>query len=318
MARKQTTSTSRRATRNDACCAKCRGHLFELRLLKDEGVGAATCNACGRSYLLLDSADYWFDVIQQGYPRPARCSCKGKLFALRFDYEYRSDGDVREATVLTTCASCGQTRRAMHIEVDYTDTDRLIERPLIYCRDPKILYDLQDLSLYVTKADIARIVQYLADRAGCRLTAILREDNRWVVRRLDTADAKRAIRADNYLWLYASPGPVKVADPEITPAKAEDRFWKRADVIRLSSPTIMNWDSGTGLLYYLGFSNEYVHQGRVHAKSVKFRRTTTALVQWLQTQFVSWRSPHSFDNPGEHNRLFGDQFRKSRRSSSKK
>lgn len=134
-----------------AACPKCGGSAFEIRLLKDEGVGAAACQSCSRNYLLLDSGDHWFDVIQSGYPRPTRCSCKGTAFALRFDYEYRDDGDVRTVEVRSTCSSCGKARKQMCVEIDYGGTRSLVRTPLKYCRNPKILYDLQALSLYATR-----------------------------------------------------------------------------------------------------------------------------------------------------------------------
>src|SRR5262245_14469516 len=72
-------------------CPNCGKDRFQLRMLKDEGVAAVRCTVCERYFLLLDSGDYWFDVIQQGYPRLARCTCKAETFRLILDYRLRDD-----------------------------------------------------------------------------------------------------------------------------------------------------------------------------------------------------------------------------------
>jgi hypothetical protein len=40
---------------------------FQLRVLKEEGVGLLTTRS-QRSYLILDSLDFWYDLIQTAYP----------------------------------------------------------------------------------------------------------------------------------------------------------------------------------------------------------------------------------------------------------
>src|SRR4051812_32331218 len=129
------------ATTADIRCPDCQGEEFELRLLKDEGVGTAKCLRCARDYLILDSADYWFDVIQQGYPRASRCACKSTSFGLRFEYSYRDGGEVRCIVVCSACSRCGKTKRQMHLEIDYGGTENLVRQPLAFCATPRILYD---------------------------------------------------------------------------------------------------------------------------------------------------------------------------------
>jgi hypothetical protein len=297
-------------TNVDAVCPKCGSREFQLRLLKDEGIGAATCMACSRNYLLLDSADHWFDVIQQGYPRTSRCSCRSESFHLRFEYEYRNDGDIQQIDAWSTCAACGKSRRAMRIEIDYSPTAKLVRRPLTYCRNLKTLYNLHELTLYATKADIIRVVHFLADDQRCELTGWLQEKNQWVQRRLDADGSKRAIMSDRYQMIYAMPVPITIPEEEVETARKEDRFWKRSEVIRIGSHISMVWGSRTGRLYYVHFSNEFVERGRVTPKSAKFQRATGAFVRWLKAEFVTWRGVDCFDNPSEHMRLFGDRFRR--------
>jgi hypothetical protein len=44
-------------------CSACAGVAFEVRALTDEGLANLKCGGCSRDYLLLDSEEYWFDVI---------------------------------------------------------------------------------------------------------------------------------------------------------------------------------------------------------------------------------------------------------------
>ena len=142
-------------------------------MLKDEGVATARCVACGSHFLLLDSGDYWFDVIQTGYPRVTRCSCKGTAFQLQLEYYGRAGGDVELVRVGTRCTACRETQRRMNVEIDYSPTRRLLERPLTRCKNPEIFYDLKELSLYATAADIARVASYLAEQ-GCSFAGMVR------------------------------------------------------------------------------------------------------------------------------------------------
>jgi len=88
-----------------------------------------------------------------------------------------------------------------------------------------------------------------------------------------------------------------------------DAFWKRNEVLRIKSPIRMRIGNQVGLLYYLEFSNEFVVDGQVQPKSERFRRLTAALLDWLPTEFVSWRGKLCFDNPAENVRVFGEKFR---------
>ena len=127
-------------------CLKCEHDEFELRVLRDEAVASARCLNCTADYLLLDSGDYWFDVIQKGYPRLTRCSCKIESFRLRIDYNFRDDGEIDYLVVQSICPACGKSRRQLEIDIKYGGTDHLFKRPLVPCKNPKIFYDLKDIN----------------------------------------------------------------------------------------------------------------------------------------------------------------------------
>jgi hypothetical protein len=169
--------------------------------LRDDAVASARCIKCAADYLLLDSKDYWFDVIQKGYPRLARCSCKNESFRLRIDYNIRDDGDVNYIQVHSICSACAKTRRQLDFEVDYGGTGHLLKKPLVPCKNPKVLYDLKDLNLLLTLPDMLHIVDHLGEQ-GCAFLSNLRQADSWVPVRQKTAQAKATIEKSKYLFIY--------------------------------------------------------------------------------------------------------------------
>lgn len=296
-------------------CPSCGGAEFEIRVLKDEGLAAARCIECNRDYLLLDSEDHWFDVIQNGYPRLSRCTCKATSFRLRCDYFYRPDGDVSSINLWSTCSNCQKVRCQMTVDIDYGDTQNLVIRPLRYCKNPRVLYDLKQISLYVLRSDLARLIHFLAVERKCGFVAWLREQDKWVKHELNAEKVQEVIlsddgplKAERYLRIYAMPSPIAVPDRDVDTIPKEAAFWKRQEVINISPPTHMGWGAEKGLLFYINLSNEYVHEEAVIQKSARFRELTKSLLDWLQVQFVSWRGPLCFDNPAENIRIFGNRF----------
>ncbi len=290
-------------------CPKCKGENFEIRLKKDEGVATAKCAVCATNYLILDSMDYWFDIIQTGYPRICRCACKCTVFNLRIDYYYRDNGDINEVELRSTCVSCQKTKLQFAADINYGGTEHLYDRPLVFCKNPKILYDLKEFNLFVTDEDLARIVDYLGhDRRCAFFCCCILTNNKWT-RRVCTADqVKEIICNDRYLMFWASPHQMTLSDDEVGTAQNEGLFWKRNEVIRFSCPTTMILGANEGSLYYIKFSTQFLDGDQVKSKSMPFKNLTMDLVCWLQKEFVSWRGPNSFDNLNEHIRLFGNKF----------
>jgi Zn ribbon nucleic-acid-binding protein len=316
-------------------CPKCRSAEFELRVLREDGLAAARCVNCAADYLLLDSKDYWFDVIQKGYPRLTRCSCRNESFRLRIDYSFRADGDIDYIEVHSTCSACGKARRQLDFEVDYSGTAHLFKRPLVPCKNPKILYDLKNLSLLVTLPDMGRIVDHLAREAKCGFVSHVRRGDGWKSIRQGASGTKATISRGGYLFIYASPSRIEVPEEQVSTVEKEDAFWKRAEVIRIGTKTHVctyrlgrgapdicycsdpPTDAGyseVGLSFDIDFSNEFVRGEASLSKSEPFQQVTAGLIATLKGEFVSWRGPHCFDNPDVNVRVFGDRFRKKPRS----
>jgi hypothetical protein len=297
-------------------CPSCSSREFEIRALKDEGLASLRCVECHRDYLLLDSGDYWFDVIQGGYPRTKRCRCKSTSFRTRCDYEYWDDGGVRFIEVFATCVACRKVTKVLDTEIDCGDTNSLVTEPLKYCKNPKILYALHLLNLCVSGQDIASVVDFLYEHHHCTFYARLRQNSRWVTFKIDQEEVKQAIFQSAkrstpafYLWIYAAKHDLEIPDAEVESMKSEDVFWKRHELIRISSPTHISLGQGEESLdYYINFSNEYVENEEIIPKSGGFSELTISFMGWLATRFVTWRGPLCFDNPEEHVRQFGERF----------
>jgi hypothetical protein len=162
---------------------------------------------------------------------------------------------------------------------------------------------------------MVRIVRYLANECGCAVLC-WRHERDGLQALSGLAAIEQAVTKDRYSMIYAMPShganrrvrKLGEIESHITTAKSEDSYWKRHEIVRIDSPMQIVWGTKTGRLYELQFANEYVLEEQVRAKSPRFRELTTALVDWLKREFVSWRGPDCFDNPLEHKRLFGDRF----------
>ncbi|MFO1020959.1 MAG: hypothetical protein U0903_09715 [Planctomycetales bacterium] len=296
-------------------CPVCSGEQFEICALKDEGVATLKCLQCNCNFLLLDSKDHWFDVIQNGYPRLTKCGCKAVSFGLKCEYAFREDGDVRFIKVSTTCSACGKTKKLMNFEIDYSPTYHLAKHPLTPCTNPKILYDLQNLDLYCTGSDILEISEFLSSQLDCVLTCWKRDDDDLALSHVDLQELKDHLPQATekrlpYLSLYAMKKSAGLPDVKVNTARREERFWKRNEVIRISSPIHMVFGSQTGLYFQINFSNEFIDGEKITKKTAEFQSLTKCFVDWLKNRFVSWRGVRCFDNPDENRRLFGDRFAK--------
>lgn len=317
-------------------CPKCQQANFEVRFMKDDGIASAKCAKCGSDYLLLDSGDYWFDVIQKGYPRCSRCSCKNTVFELQINYNYRNDGEIDYIEVWTTCSSCNKTKRQMSVEIDYGGTEHLFDQPLVFCKNPKILYDLKDLSFFANESDLARIVEHLHSIERCRFVCCVRAKDRWEVKEMAGSavqellgeQRRTGLGTSPYFYIYAMPKKLKVPRGDLD-LKAEDVFWKRHELIRVRSPSYVDggngaWSSMSSspipgcdiLSFHINFSTEFVKKDEPSSKSKAFAELCARFLKWLQQEFVSWRGPQSFDNPEVHVRIFGDHFQKKARKKS--
>jgi len=137
---------------------------FQVRYFRDENVGII-CTPTDKSYFLLDSADYWYDLIQKKYPATMKCSCKNDRFTLTFDYTPRlGTEDFREISINCSCTVCQKTKRLPSIEIDYSPSAQLFDHPVTFCKQPRIKYKTDSLAGYWSEDELAALAEYLLEK----------------------------------------------------------------------------------------------------------------------------------------------------------
>lgn len=107
-----------------ARCA-CGSNTFSLRADRDEGGAERTCQACGVSHLMCDSAEIWTDAR----PRKWRCVCKRDVGNVAVGVSLREGGDdVRWILVGVRCTSCGVLSSYGDWKVTYSPSLHLLEQ----------------------------------------------------------------------------------------------------------------------------------------------------------------------------------------------
>jgi uncharacterized damage-inducible protein DinB len=139
-------------------CA-CGRSAFRLRIKEDEQVGLVTCEE-GHHSLLLDSGDYWLDVIQDGKPTERKCKCGSKDWHIGLAYDRRDDQSIRGVSVHASCAKCKTARKPTVFEIDYEPTDALVTQPLVPCADPWLKARRVVITGLWTQADLDAVVTY--------------------------------------------------------------------------------------------------------------------------------------------------------------
>lgn len=266
--------------------------LFQIRIIKDEGVGLLTTRE-EKNYLILDSADYWYDLIQDGYPRKKRCSCKNDWFKVQFQYTYREHYDeIREVQVITICSQCGKITSTT-IDIKYSPTEQLLDIPITYCNKPKIKYKYKDLSAFWNKSDLENFLYFITDNLHYKIYV-------WYFTQTEQIRVFEEMKVENipesFLDIYLTKD--KLVSSSISDFSDELGIYVREDLWRkyeLLDCTYYNI-SGIGLHYSIKYATQYINsKGEVKNKSKSFDDDTIKLLQWLKENFVTERRRDCFD-----------------------
>jgi hypothetical protein len=147
------------------CACACGSRQFQLRLKREEEVALLTCSA-GHHSLLLDSRDYWADVLVDGRPKRSRCSCGDTLFRVALEYEFRDDGEVRTVLIKPACSSCGREQPTVRVEIKYAPTSDLVSKPLDPIERPWFQPKRRPVTSFWQPADVERFTTYLVSTLG--------------------------------------------------------------------------------------------------------------------------------------------------------
>lgn len=271
-----------------ACQCVCGSQQFRVCLDPDEQVGLLTCSA-GHHSLLLDSRDYWADVLQEGRPKEIKCRCGSALFRIDLTYDFRDDGDVRSVNVAPTCCNCGRERSGALFEIDYSPTSELISKPLDPIAQPWLKAKCCEITAYWQPADAERFASHLAGIPGVR---IYRHSNRIEECGIDSVEFYPELKCDLYFTnVLPTPAPL-TRDPQ-----------KAAPLLRLSSPFHIACPDGIALLHSIEYAEEILRGTEVLSQPPPFLSFAQQACAWLQGNYSMRRGKNTADNPTEYERI---------------
>ena len=272
----------------------CGDRTFAVRIDNDQQVGLLTCEREHHS-LLLDSRDYWEDALQDGRPKQVTCRCKGRAFEVRLEYTFRTTEppDVRYIEIQVRCVACKAERTAGSIEIDYSPTTELVERPLDPIERPWLKAKYAVVTGYWTQEDVPVVITQM-EALGALIYV---EAWRQPVTQVSARKAIAAIEGTSYR-LYFAAGPIELPDD------TRD-CWKRVPVIQLRSPTTMVLGKERqGTLYCLEWVTERVQGGRAVPQDPALVALGKRVLAWLPTHFTfNGRCKRCFDNAHEAARM---------------
>lgn len=248
---------------------------FQVRYIRDENVGII-CTPTNKSFFLLDSADYWYDLIQEKYPPIMKCSCKNDRFNLTFDYTPRVDtDDFREININCSCTVCQKSKRLPPIEIDYSPSSQLFDHPITFCKQPKIKFKTYSLTGYWSDDELVGVAEYLLKKnlfVYC-----------WY---WDSQNAKRCFKelskaelhsfltgdAEQYLAIYFSEETLADITMQATFDEKgiliQQDIWRKKRIFLLHGPFMV---VSHGMLYQMEFCSEYLDKdGNIIPKSDSF------------------------------------------------
>ena len=261
---------------------------FQVRFIREEKVGII-CTPTDKSYFLLDSADYWYDLIQEKYPPIMKCSCKNDRFNLTFDYTPRvGTDDFREISIKCSCTVCQKSKRLPPIEIDYSPSAQLFDHPITFCKQPKIKYKTYSLAGYWSDDKLVGIAEYLLEKGlfvycwywdSKNAKRCFKELSETEVHSFLTGNGERYLAIyfseetfDNVPLQNASDGKGVVIQQDI---------WRKNGILMLHGPFMV---VSRGMFYQMEFCSEYLNKdGNIVPKSATFCALTKDFQKFSKT-----------------------------------
>lgn len=253
---------------------------FQVRYIRDENVGIVSTPS-GKSYFLLDSADYWYDLIQEKYPPIMKCSCKNNRFNLTFDYTPREGSeDFRQIHITCSCTVCQKVKRLPTVCIDYSPSSQLFDHPITFCKQPKIKYKTYSLAGYWSNDELLRMGEYFLRKnlfVYCWYWDLQNTQRRF--KELSATELYSFLTGneERYLAIYFSEEPFNdIPMQTATDGKGiliQQDIWRKNNIFMLHGPFMVML---RGMFYQMDFCSEYLDKnGNIVPKSASF----SALVQ---------------------------------------
>lgn len=257
-------------------------------MASDEQVGLLTCTS-GHHSLLLDSRDYWSDVLQSGRPKQVKCRCRESLFRVSLAYEFRDDGNVACVDVLLNCSACQRDKVGANFEINYYPTDGLLERPLDPIDNPWLKARQCQITSYWKAEDCERFASYMARNLGAR-----------IYRGADPVDECTIDCIEFYPELACDLYFTNIADAVLEPVRDP---YKKGPFLYLGSPIHMGlrWPESV-LLHYIEYAEEILDGTEIIKQPESFLSFARQARDWLMQNYISKRGRNTADSPSEYQR----------------
>ena len=262
---------------------------FQIRYIRDENVGILTSRS-GKSYFILDSKEYWYDLIQEKYPSKQKCSCKNDFFKVRFDYLLRKEtDDFSSVELISQCIECGKTKRFGMVDVDYSPSSQLFENAITYCEQPKIKYKTYTISGFLEKGALFELIEFLAQKQLLIYLWYWNESGKRCFKQVDFVELTKFLSDENskYLGIYFSFGPLEqISNNSYQDEKGiyiDRNLWRKKELIKIDSPIRVISDNKIKLCYNMEFCSEFLDSnGMVNFKSDDFCKLVKALLKYIK------------------------------------
>jgi len=285
----------------------CKNNVFKIRLDRIEQIALLTCSKCSKNYFLLDSGDYWLDIIQERIPRLIKCKCKNDSFKIELDYKFRIDSrDIQNIFVCTKCFKCDKQKKISDWEINYGPTNNLLKNPIIYVINPNLKYNLLTKSCYWTDGDLIKFLRFLGTETNIYFYCELWGGKGAHYTKIDLKDLANIIKKNNNYKIICSLNKLKNVGKNTID-------WRKNEILVIDSPIIMVLDKEKGKLVCIYYSSNYIKNfltGQIQEKSNKFKQLIDEIEVWFKSNYINWRGKNCFDNKKEHLRLFKNQFMK--------
>lgn len=280
------------------CQCACGVQEFQLRIKRDEQVGLLTC-AAGHHSLLLDSREYWADVLQDGKPKMSRCRCGGTLFRVALEYEFRDDGDVSNVEIRPTCVSCGREQSAVFIEIKYSPTTELVSKPLDPIEQPWLQPKRHEITSFWQPVDAEKFASYLVQSLGAR---VFSENSPYEFTEIDLADIEFYPELKHDLLFTNVEG---VTVPRQHEPQRSSQFLHLTHPYHMVYywPTDPNPVQNLRFLHYIRYSDEVARGTVLEKQPSTFLTFTRQAREWLSQNYVSMRGKNTADNLEEYLRV---------------
>ncbi len=260
---------------------------FQIRYLRDENVGVLT-SGTEKSYFILDSKEYWYDLIQEQYPSKQKCSCKNDFFKVTFDYVPRKGtDDFRAVELISQCTECKKVKTFGQIDIDYSPSLQLFEQPITFCEQPKLKYKTYSISGYWAKEALLELTKFIAAKQPFIYLWYWNEaDGKRYFHQVGITELTSFLSAEDtrYLAIYFSTEPLEaIANNSACDDKGayvDRNIWRKKEIILINAPIKVGFPDSKNL-YYMEFCSEYLTpEGKVKIKSEPFCQFAKELLKY--------------------------------------